>query len=146
MKKSLGHTSGFTIVELITVIAIIGILSSVVIASVSQARANSRDKVRKVDVEQLQLTFRLYREMNPTYPDVSGATAIAAVTGLSAFGPIPSDPLNGASYGYYYDDAYSCGGTAQTVVYANTMESSGSANEDAVCGTSGSSKYIVILK
>ena len=54
---SVHKKQGFSLAELLVVISIIGLLSSVIIVSVSNARQNSRDKVRIVDIEQLRLTL-----------------------------------------------------------------------------------------
>ena len=51
---------GFTLIELLVVISIIGLLSSVVLASLSGTRKKARDSVRKSDLKQLQLALNLY--------------------------------------------------------------------------------------
>lgn len=61
-------TSGFTLIELLVVIAIIGILSSVVIASLTTARAKARDATRKSDIHQLQVAFTAYNLDNVGFP------------------------------------------------------------------------------
>ena len=60
---------GFTLIELLVVIAIIGIISSIVYVSFSQARAQSRDDIRKSELKQLQLAIELYKAQNGVYPD-----------------------------------------------------------------------------
>ena len=60
---------GFTLVEVVIVVGIVGLLSAIVLFSVQQARQNARDKTRKVDLKQLQLALELYREAVGRYPE-----------------------------------------------------------------------------
>lgn len=59
---------GFTLVELIIVISIIGILASVLIANFMQVRGKTRDGVRKSDLEQVRLALETYRIDVGQYP------------------------------------------------------------------------------
>ncbi len=59
---------GFTLIEVLVAIAIIGLLSSVVILSVSEARGNARDIQRMNDLKTMQLALRLYAEQYGSYP------------------------------------------------------------------------------
>lgn len=58
---------GFTLVEIIVALGIIGLLTSVVTVSVLEARQKGRDAKRLNDVEQLALATRLYAEQYDTY-------------------------------------------------------------------------------
>lgn len=60
--------SGFTLVELMVVIGIIGILASIVYASFGNARASARDDIRKTDIKNLELAIKLYKAQNGRYP------------------------------------------------------------------------------
>jgi type II secretion system protein G len=114
MQKSF-TSRGFTLIELLVVIAIIGILSSVVLASLSTARAKSRDARRIADIDQVRTALELYNDSYGAYPTTNSAGAGAggqafsastgAGVGIGAISPafmsrLPSDPTSGASYYY----------------------------------------------
>jgi prepilin-type N-terminal cleavage/methylation domain-containing protein len=60
--------SGFTLIELLVVITIIGVLTSVVLSSISTARVNARDSARLQEARQLMSALELYRNTNGGYP------------------------------------------------------------------------------
>ena len=71
MKKTIRfsfRTKGFTLIELLVVIAIIGLLSSIVLASLSTARAKARDAQRLSDLTQIRNALALYYSTNGSYP------------------------------------------------------------------------------
>ncbi len=51
---------GFTIVELVITVTIIGILLTLVVVNMSSAQVNARDSERKADVEAIALSFEAY--------------------------------------------------------------------------------------
>jgi prepilin-type N-terminal cleavage/methylation domain-containing protein len=59
---------GFTIIELLVVVAIIGILASVVLALFNRPKADSRDARRESDMKQIQNALALYISTNGVYP------------------------------------------------------------------------------
>jgi len=59
---------GFTLIELLVVISIIGLLSSVVLASLNTAREKSRDGKRLSEMKQIQLALEMYYDENGVYP------------------------------------------------------------------------------
>jgi prepilin-type N-terminal cleavage/methylation domain-containing protein len=63
------HSWGFTLVELMVVVAIIGILSAIVYASLGESRKIARDEIRKTDLKNLQIAIELYKAQNGHYPD-----------------------------------------------------------------------------
>ncbi len=59
---------GFTLIEILVVVAIIGMISAVVMVSLRTARAKGRDAKRKSDLVQLQKALELYQLNNNGYP------------------------------------------------------------------------------
>lgn len=68
---------GFTLIELLVVISIIGLLASVVFASLNTVRAKARDTRRLADMKELQKALLLYFDTYGDYPPV-GSGAFAA--------------------------------------------------------------------
>ncbi len=105
---------GFTLVELLIVIAIIGILSTLLMANFIGIRQRARDAQRKSDVRQIQSALELYRADNGSYPAPAGSNGLttncpnpAAFTanGTTYMAQIPCDPLGASFYhsgNYFY--------------------------------------------
>lgn len=66
--------SGFTIVELLIVIVIIGILAGLVVTQILGATAKARDTERKTDLDQISNQLEAYYAKNGGYP--SAATSV----------------------------------------------------------------------
>lgn len=94
---------GFTLIELLVVISIIGLLSSVVLASLNSARAKARDTNRSASIRQVQTALELYYDSNGFYvssPDVVLDVALTTPLTPTYIATIPTSP--GASpYRYY---------------------------------------------
>lgn len=65
------NKNGFTLIELLVVISIIGLLSSIVMASLSNAKMKARDARRIQDLKQIQIALEMYRNTNGKYPIVN---------------------------------------------------------------------------
>lgn len=68
IKKKI-HASGFTLIELITVIIIIGILATLILVNLTSARERTRDAARKGDLNTLRATLESYYGRHGAYPD-----------------------------------------------------------------------------
>lgn len=61
------HKTGFTLLELLVVIAVIGILAAVVMASMSAAREKGRDATIMATISNMRSQFELYYTQHNTY-------------------------------------------------------------------------------
>lgn len=66
----------FTLIELLLVIAIIGLTATIAIASVGGARAKGRDEKRVTDLKQIQKALELSFEPGSGYPVVASPIVI----------------------------------------------------------------------
>jgi prepilin-type N-terminal cleavage/methylation domain-containing protein len=73
--KNKSNKKGFTLIELLVVISIIGLLSSIVIASLTSARKKAEAAKIVQEMNQLKVAFELYKTDHGVYPNegVDGA-------------------------------------------------------------------------
>jgi len=102
---SSSRKGGFTLIELIVVIAIIAILTGIIITNLVGSKAKSRDAKRGSDLSQISLALEEYFDRCDQYP--ANITNLAQSGGcpsgvtLGTFiTAIPNDPSSGNSYGY----------------------------------------------
>lgn len=63
------NRKGFTLIEILIVVAIIGILASIVLVGLGPARRAGQDARRIADLRQIQTALELYHNKNGTYPN-----------------------------------------------------------------------------
>jgi general secretion pathway protein G len=88
--------SGFTLIEMLVVIAIIGLLSSTILIGLSSARARARDAKRIADMKQIQNGLEAYHSDSGVYPDEEYF--------YNTMQGIPQEP-QGGQYHYYKEGA-----------------------------------------
>src|SRR3990172_228272 len=97
---------GFTLLELLVVITIIGLLASVGLASYSRAQARARDARRQSDLTTVRNSLEIYYAENNSYVSTSDIWRDASEA-LSVLDPIyirglPDDPGGAGSVPYRY--------------------------------------------
>ena len=145
--------------ELLVVISIISLLSSVVFASVNSARAKARDAKRRSDLRQIQTALEFYYDKYGTYQvagtgsngcscgwagyEDAGAYRVAVTRGLSNEGllgaPLVDDPLGSPGYMLYLcGDKYALSGRLENPTNADIAYIQTTCN-----GTGGNGTYTV---
>lgn len=112
---------GFSLIELLVVISIIGVLLATASVSWTNAQQKGRDGRRKADLRAIQQALELYINANGTYPNSSAGNIVCAGSPVvwgtlfqcpASSGPIfmnqlPQDPIYQATTGYHYRSAAS---------------------------------------
>lgn len=92
MKKIfIKNKQAFTIIEILVVIFIIVIISSLVMVSFKLVKTNNRDAKRLSDISQLRLAIENYRLFEGEYPAdvIGGSTLKNLATGNTYLNPVP---------------------------------------------------------
>lgn len=117
--------TGFTLVELSVVTAIIAMLASLSFIQFQQYRSRARDVEREQDIKELQKALALYVTEKRVFPissgPITGADAFSlALLDAGAMPAIPRDPLSSGEYVYWYDSA---NGQSYTLTYTLETDS-----------------------
>ena len=99
---------GFTIMELLVVLAIIGMLFSIILASYSVIKQRNRDARRSADINQISRALALYFNDTRRYPVSVASTTLngndvvsTALKNAGSIPQVPADPVPG-TYNYTY--------------------------------------------
>lgn len=83
---------GFTLVEVLIVVALIGLLTTVAVLSVQNRRASARDTKRVADIKKIQTALESYYYNQGHYPDTEEFTTSLATSGVVYLEQIPIAP------------------------------------------------------
>ena len=79
----MNHRKGFTLIELLVAIAIIGVLATIVLASIKSAQSKARDKRMQSEVRSLRTALDLYYARYGSYPSTGGGYTCTAGSGIN---------------------------------------------------------------
>lgn len=86
---------GFTLVELLVVIAVISILSTIGMVTYTKVQGNARDAKRRSDIEAIASALEIKKGTNSSYQQIA----------QTDFGSgMPTEPLTGRTQKYCYKD------------------------------------------
>ncbi|MEO8542747.1 MAG: type II secretion system major pseudopilin GspG [Burkholderiaceae bacterium] len=82
-----GLRSGFTLIELMVVLVIIGVLAALIVPNVLERADDARTVAARTDVNNLMQALKLYRLDNQRYPTTE--QGLSALISKPTSGPIP---------------------------------------------------------
>jgi type II secretion system protein G len=144
---------GFTLIELMIIIAILGVLAALISGNFITSLKKGRDARRKADLEQIQRALEIYYEDKKSYPTFNifqsanysfCETKIDTNCGTEKtyMQKIPTDPVPGNNYVYVSSgqsyQLYSC--IENNLDQGPGVKQSGYARS---CGSCGSCKYAI---
>lgn len=129
----LNNRKGFTLVELLVVVAIIGLLSTLAVVALGNARQKARDARRVSDIKQIQTGLELYFSDNNSYPIVAAATVLGSTGQTLSSGAGFSTTASGTTYMARVPGNPSPGGTDYSYTSNN--------NDGTACTTGSCPSY-----
>ncbi|MBI4437244.1 MAG: prepilin-type N-terminal cleavage/methylation domain-containing protein [Candidatus Omnitrophica bacterium] len=108
-KLEIRSLTGFTLVEIMTVLTIVGLLAAMAIPNLLRARLNTNEVAAQAALRTLSSAMTAYRTVNPTYP--SNLQQLGPTSGGGeALSYIDDTLAQGAKFGYNFviesSDAY----------------------------------------
>ena len=134
--QKLRSPKGFTLVELIVVIMIIGILAATLLPKVMGAPAKARDAGRQADLNALSTALEMHFADNEAYPIIAADDVVGAA--LVTDGYLKSslkDPVDSGAYTYIYCSASVRAVPGQAYALSTRLETATAAIETFTVGT-----------
>ena len=126
---------GFTLIEILVTISIIGLLTMIGVTNFRVANQKARDGRRQGDLEQIKAALELYRTDEAEYPGgINAGDPIQSPTGTIYMNKVPTDPLSTQEY-YFTSD-----GDTYTLCAALELDTSGACGGTS-CGSGVTCNY-----
>lgn len=107
MNTSFSKSRGFTLIELMVVIAIIALLTGIVVTAANPSKQKARDAKRIADIGNIQVALALYFDRCKQFPTTlvttasNGCPSVTPAINLGSYlSVVPTQPNGGAAYGY----------------------------------------------
>jgi general secretion pathway protein G len=135
---------GFTLIELMVVVALIALIAAAVLATLSSARIKSRDARRLADIKSIQTALDLYVTNARVFPNPTVAEGVclnntdaisALLINTSSIAVMPQDPLQNCSDNFHYHYTSTDGSTYTLSFFVERGDVPGISNLPPACDT-----------
>lgn len=121
------YTEGFTIVELLVVLAILAVIGSIVFASFRESKVSSRNANRLSEITQVHNALGLYQTSNRRYPGTVGTngpiqTVLTPLVTQGFIPALPPDPGDNTNNPFFYCPGDDSGGGPQNYALRAKLE------------------------
>ncbi len=137
------RVAGFTMIELLIVVTIIGVLAAIGLVSYRGISATARDSKRQADLNTIRQALVLYRSEQGVYPsgtftDMRDELSDPADPDVDPYlsQPLPNPPAGGGAI-----DGYTYSSTGTTFCLCTGMEDTDLHNDDGSCSFSGTDLF-----
>jgi type II secretion system protein G len=112
------YEDGFTLIEMMIVVAIIAILVAILVPNFMRARAQAQTAACEANLKEIATALELYQTDHQEYPDVSALTNVtSAETNIGPYlRQTPIDPVAPTGNYQYSVSGYNTGSATYTIV------------------------------
>ena len=133
---ALRRVHGFTFIEMLIVLTIIGLLVSIGVTQFVKVQRKGRDSQRMADLRQVQAALEMYRSEQGAYPDIDLESGDSISVGtIEYMSSIPADPK--PDYKYFYQRDAGSNYKYTVCAYLEDPASSPADCTSLVCGGGG---------
>lgn len=100
LPRIVNYKIAFTLIELLIVIAVLGVLTTIVVLRFTGVQDSARDAKRQSELKQYQTSLEVYANKNGNYPIQASATNVAGMCATFGLTGCPDDPKAGQNYKY----------------------------------------------
>lgn len=151
IKQSVKNVKAFTLIELLIVIAVIGILAAVILPNLIGMRERAGDTKKKNDLTQVKSALRMYYNDYNAYPQQNGLNQICCAAPSASCNPVcvGSLTVNGQTYTkdlpetFQYYQTNGGDGFLLTIELENASDKDIAASQARCSGTHSPTTYVV---